>query len=174
MIIHDFTMICHIRVLRVHQKINHLRAKINEIKGHHHVPREKPSEIDPLIDQNNTVLKKFKIQLGLCSWRQFLFKDFLKLIENIFNWAHVIYKPQAWLSWLWFWLVRVRAWVQVLVETKPNFLTLFFLFFFTTSPINLTNQNSLFSLHFFLHSLFNIHILTILKKSQKKIHLIYF
>src|SRR3954463_10828082 len=68
---HDFRLNHRIRVLRVHQKINHLRAKINEIKGHHHVPRPKPSEIDSLIDQNNTVLKNFENQLGLCSWRFF-------------------------------------------------------------------------------------------------------
>src|SRR3954464_9120121 len=72
MIIHDFTMICHIRVLHVHAKINHLRTKINEIKDHHHVPYGKSSEIDPLLDQNNPVSMILKNQLGLCSWRVFL------------------------------------------------------------------------------------------------------
>src|SRR3954466_11590811 len=109
MIIHDFTKICHIRVLRVHQRINHLRAKINEIKGHHHVPRQKPSEIDPLIDQNNTVLKNFENQLKLCSWRVFWFRNFKYQFQNIIKWKLFLKKPQAWLSWQVFWLVRERA-----------------------------------------------------------------
>src|SRR3954467_6380505 len=82
---HDFRLNHRIRVLRVHQKFNDLRVKINEIKGYYHVPREKPSEIDYLLDQNNPVSKIFKIKLGLCSWRVFLFINFEFWLENIFD-----------------------------------------------------------------------------------------
>src|SRR3954471_23881994 len=74
--IHNFMINLRIRVLHDFQKIDHLRAKINEIKGHYHDPCEKPSGIDPLLDQNNTDLMIFKNQLGLCSWRVFWFKQF--------------------------------------------------------------------------------------------------
>src|SRR3954470_13246980 len=102
--IHDFRLNRRIRVLRVHQKINHLRAKINEIKWHHHVPGEKSSKIGYSLDQNNTVLEIFKFQLGLCSWRVFWFRNFKYQFQNIIKWKRMYYKPQAWLSWqvLWF------------------------------------------------------------------------
>src|SRR3954467_10214264 len=68
---HDFRLNHRIRVLRVHQKINDLRVKINEIKWYHHVPYEKTSKIDPSLDQFGSVLKIFKFKWGWCSWCHF-------------------------------------------------------------------------------------------------------
>src|SRR3954466_4966755 len=70
--IHDFRLNHRIRVLRVHQKINDLRLKINEIKWYHHVPCEKSSKIGYSLDQNNLVFRIFKFKLFMCSWRQIL------------------------------------------------------------------------------------------------------
>src|SRR3954465_1911691 len=69
---HDFRLKLRIRVLRVHQKIDSLRVKINAIKWYHHVPGEKSSKIGYSLDPNNSVFRIFKFELGLCSWRQIL------------------------------------------------------------------------------------------------------
>src|SRR3954470_24863112 len=69
---HDFKLNHRIRVLRVHQKINDLRVKINEIKWYHRVPCGKSSKIGYSLDQNNPVFRIFKFKLFMCSWRQIL------------------------------------------------------------------------------------------------------
>src|SRR3954470_6936619 len=80
--IHDFRLNHRIRVLRVHQKIDSLRVKINTIKDHHHDPYEKTSELDPSLDQFGSVFRKFKFKLGLCSWRVFWFISFEIQLNN--------------------------------------------------------------------------------------------
>src|SRR3954463_8729038 len=84
------------------------------------------------------------------------------------HWKRIINKPQAWLSWSMFWLASVGAWVQTLVGPKPYFLTLFFFHFLTNFIIYFNQSKLIIFASFFTHLLFNIHILTILKKITKK------
>src|SRR3954469_17989693 len=110
--IHDFRLNHRIRVLHDFQKINHLRVKINEIKCYHHVPRPKPSKIDPSLDQFGSVSRIFKIKWEWCSWRHFLFINFKYQFSNIIKRSCYNNKLRAQLGWQVFWLVNTRAWVQ--------------------------------------------------------------
>src|SRR3954464_10195738 len=80
---HDFRLKLRIRVLRVHQKIESLRVKINGIKYHHRDPCEKTSELDPSLDQFDPVSRIFKFKWDSCSWRHIFETEFSNLTQNI-------------------------------------------------------------------------------------------
>src|SRR4051812_19768261 len=80
---HDFRLKLRIRVLRVHQKIDSLRVKINAIKRYHCVPYEKSSKLDPSLDQFDPVSRIFKFKWDSCSWRHIFETEFSNLTQNI-------------------------------------------------------------------------------------------
>src|SRR3954465_8691814 len=93
---HDFRLKLGIRVLRVHQKIDSLRVKINAIKRYHCVPYEKSSKLGYSLDPNNSVFRIFKFNLGVVFLAPNFETELRNLIQNIFNSLQEINRPRAW------------------------------------------------------------------------------